>query len=130
MTACPLRLGEFVLRNGCPRSESKSCHDSVIRPAFVQSGFYVAKDGSENGKINLHKSIQDTFPFPDNSSDTESDGVGCGVGLRVNTSFRTRQADVDTGFHNCSTAKFQFLIDQSLLYYIAATALLLLLNYG
>jgi hypothetical protein len=49
-------------------------HDSLIRPAFVQSGFYVAKDGSENGKINLHKSIKDyTVPFPDNSSDTESD---------------------------------------------------------
>jgi hypothetical protein len=38
------------------------------------SGFYVSKDGSENGKINLHKNIQDyTVPFPDNSSDTESD---------------------------------------------------------
>ena len=47
--------------------------DTLIRSAFVKSGFLLAKDGSENHLISIHKNVHDyTVPYPDmSSSDSE-----------------------------------------------------------
>jgi hypothetical protein len=42
--------------------------DTLIPSAFVKSGFLVAKDGSENHLINIHKNVHDYVPYPEVSS--------------------------------------------------------------